>query len=459
MRIGGWLEGTVAQQIARVILGGALFMLALSVGIGLSGTRMGSDNDSQPALERIDDMVRMIEAAPAANRVAMLKAVSQSAFIRRADWYSAASAVAATLNVVARQRYGSDMDSWPRSANHPRPRLSFTPDSALFRTLGFDPAKDRHGDFIAVRLSDSGWVIFSTAREAGRPALYVTIGLQLMLLVLAISATATIAATRLSQPIRQFTDALRQFCVDPKAPPIPETGPRELRAAIAAFNGLRARLHAFVEDRTTMLAAISHDLRTPLTKIRLRGELIEDESLRVQLFHDVDDVIAMTESALALFRDEYQTEDITAFDFPALVRTIVDDFNDQGTPVVYTGPERVAFRGRPFALKRVCANLIGNAVKYGAQQEVELQCSKQGVALFVRDRGPGIPPAELEKVFAPFYRAERSRNSAAKGMGIGLTSARAVARAHGGDVTLANRADGGLETRMILPVIGQRMAV
>jgi signal transduction histidine kinase len=173
---------------------------------------------------------------------------------------------------------------------------------------------------------------------------------------------------------------LRRFGTDPRASPIPEAGPRELRSSIGAFNAIQAQIQNFVDDRTTMLAAISHDLRTPLTKIRLRGEFVEDEEQRARLFRDVDDMQAMVDLALAFFRDDFQGEETTAFDFPEMLRTIVD--NDQGSEIACDGAEHVPFRGRPFALKRAFTNLVDNAVKYGRSPELEFRVSPPGALTY-----------------------------------------------------------------------------
>lgn len=240
---------------------------------------------------------------------------------------------------------------------------------------------------------------------------------------------------------------------DPRAGPVREAGPRELRAAIAAFNALQAQLQKFVDDRTMMLAAMSHDLRTPLTKIRLRGEFIADDNQRACLFRDVDDLQAMADSALSFFRDDYKDEEATVFDFAGLLRTISDDYGDHGKPVVYTGPDRFAFSGRPFSLRRACMNLVDNALKYGNRAELKLDCAGTRIIVEVSDQGPGIPPHALELVFTPFFRLEQSRNRTTGGMGLGLTSARSVIRAHGGDISLRNRKGGGLQARATLPVM------
>ncbi len=201
-----------------------------------------------------------------------------------------------------------------------------------------------------------------------------------------------------------------------------------------------------------MLAAISHDLRTPLTRMRLRAEFIEDEDQRSRLCRDVDNMQTMIESALSFFRDDSKDEETTSFDFPELLRTIADDYGDQGVAVPYHGPVRTSFRGRPFALKRAFTNLIDNAIKYAGAPEITLQYAARSICVVVCDRGPGVPEDQAEQVFAPFYRLERSRNRTTGGVGLGLTAARAVIRNHGGDITLHNRSEGGLEVRVNLPL-------
>lgn len=278
-------------------------------------------------------------------------------------------------------------------------------------------------------------------------------GIAAVFLAIFVTASSTTATYHLTRLLRQCTEGVRRSSADRRAPPIPEVGHQELRATIREFNAMQPQIRKFVQDRTIMLAAISHDLRTPLTKIRLRGEFIEDEVQRACLFRDVGDLQAMADSALAFFRDDYKDENSTDFDFPASLRTIVDDCGDQGTLVVYARPDQAVFHGYPFALKRACTNLIGYAVKYGKSPSVELQCSPEQFVLVISDRGPGIPADALEQVFTSFFRLEQSRNSMTGGVGLGLTSAKAVIQGHGGEIVLCNRIGGCLEVRVALPVV------
>lgn len=311
---------------------------------------------------------------------------------------------------------------------------------------------DSSAQSLSVELKDGSWIVFTAPRRTWGLGPTARSSINLAFLLLSIVAVSTVAAYQLSRPIRQFATALRRFGADPRASPVPETGPRELREALGAFNGMQAQIQKFVDDRTTMLAAISHDLRTPLTKIRLRGEYITDRRQQTGLCQDVDSMQAMVDSALSFFRDDLRDEETTAFDFAQLLRTITDDYSDQGKEVPYTGPEHASFQGRPIALKRALTNLIDNAVRHGGSPEAELLCAGDRFSVLVRDKGPGIPDEMSELVFRPFYRLEPSRNRASGGVGLGLTSARTVIRGHGGDIVLRNRPSGGLEVEVTLPL-------
>jgi signal transduction histidine kinase len=200
-----------------------------------------------------------------------------------------------------------------------------------------------------------------------------------------------------------------------------------------------------------MLAAISHDLRTSLTRLRLRMALIEDEEVRAKAERDLEEMQAMLEATLAFARDDAKAGPRVALDLAGLVQTACDAFADAGHDVGYSGPEHLRVHGRQLALRRLLDNLIDNAVKYGGRADVALRVAGDTVEIDIADRGPGIPEAEREKVFAPFYRLEASRSRETGGTGLGLAVARGIARAHGGDVTLHDRPGGGLVATIRLP--------
>jgi signal transduction histidine kinase len=451
MKLRVWPQDTIAWRFALTIvlaIVGAVVLAALVSEFAGSWARPPVHDLG--LLERADDIVRMVEAAPESQRQALLRAADNATF--QAAWYPAVSTVAMRFNAVTGLTAHGELPGF-QIGDHQRRLVRFTAadHGDLATDLHFDGTTNPYG-FLAVELDDGSWVVFMAPNRVWGIGLPARIGLGLVLLIISIAAVSGIATYHLARPISEFTDALRRFGTDPRAAPIPENGPREVRDSIAAFNAMQAQIQKFVDDRTAMLAAISHDLRTPLTRMRLRGELVEDEEQRARLFRDVEEMQAMIDSALAFFRDDFQGEETTTFDFPELLRTIAEDYSDQGSEVTYRGAERVAFRGRPFALKRAFANLVDNAVKYARAPELELRCSEHRFVVMVRDSGPGIPPDAAKKVFTPFYRLERSRNRATGGAGLGLTSAQAVIRGHGGEISLRNRPTGGLEVEVTLPV-------
>jgi signal transduction histidine kinase len=225
-----------------------------------------------------------------------------------------------------------------------------------------------------------------------------------------------------------------------------------VRQVVRTFNEMQAKIQKFVAYRTMMLAAISHDLRTPLTRMRLRGEFIEDPEQQARLFRDVDEMQAMVDGALAFFRDDAVAEPNTTFDLPQVLLTIVNDYADQKIEIHYRGPVHAVYLGRPFALKRAFSNLVENAIKYATPPELELLCEPRSLVVVVRDRGPGIADTQLQDVFLPYYRVEKSRNRGTGGVGLGLTVALGIVQGHGGEIVLSNSPAGGLEARVGLPL-------
>lgn len=440
------IPDTIAWRIALTVAAAIISVLAFSV---LFDRFMGPSPAENAGLDRADDAIRMIEVAPPYYRQNLADTIT---FADKTYWYEPGAPIAQRLSAVDPHDGYPDAMARFQDNGHKRRTIIFTSADPLSTGVGFDRVAHPNAYFMAVQLRDSSWILFIKNRRPWESPLPANVAPTLASVALLILAASMLATYFLARPIRQFAKELRQIGGDPRAGPINETGPKELRSAIEAFNALQAQLRKFVDDRTLMLAAISHDLRTPLTKIRLRGEFIEDEEQRMRLFRDVDGLQAMADSALSFFRDDYKDEETTVFDFAGLLRTIADDYSDHGAPVRYTGPDRYALTGRPFSLRRACMNLIDNAVKWGGSADLELCCDSTGVTLLVSDHGPGIPADALEQVFTPFFRVEQSRNRSTGGMGLGLTSALTVIRAHGGNIRLANRQDNGLEVCVTLPV-------
>jgi two-component system OmpR family sensor kinase len=308
------------------------------------------------------------------------------------------------------------------------------------------------------------------ASNIAAPAPWRSPGFATAFIVMTVLGAAMIiwAVRTLLIPVRTLAAAAERLGRDVvNAPALPETGPTEIVTAAAAFNTMAARIRRFVEDRTFLLTAIGHDLRTPITRLKLRAEYMEDDEQRVKMLADLDEMEAMVAATLAFGRDVTTSEAVVLLDLAVLLRTIIDEAGDgapeQAAAMGYEGPEHLTVSARPLALKRALQNLIGNALKYGDAARVRLRATGAGLAeIDIEDDGPGIDDADLETVFEPFRRLETSRNRETGGSGLGLSIARNIVRAQGGDIALINMAPmavpmavpkpGGLRARVTLPV-------
>ncbi|GAA4760812.1 ATP-binding protein [Stakelama sediminis] len=275
--------------------------------------------------------------------------------------------------------------------------------------------------------------------------------LWLVVAILVVAPFAWLLAHGLARPIRLFASAAERLGRDPKAPPLAMKGPPEISDAAAAFNEMQARLNRYVEDRTTLMAAIAHDLRTPLMRMGLRLEHAPPE-VREACEDDIRDMEHMIAAVMAFVRDMARTSQRHRLDLRALAESVTDGFSDAGGAVMLQSGGPVVLDGDAPALKAMLSNLIGNALNYAGSATVSLGRENGSAVIEVRDTGPGMAPEDIERAFEPFFRAERSRNRDTGGIGLGLASARTVARAHGGDITLSNRSGGGLLARVTLPV-------
>lgn len=305
---------------------------------------------------------------------------------------------------------------------------------------------------VSLALRDGSWVHFhlsvaATPATWSRQALISTLVMLLGTLVIAVWATRWITA-----PLASFARAAERLGMDVSAHPLAEDGPQEVRAAARAFNQMQRRIRSFVEDRLQMLAAVSHDLRTPITRLRLRTEQLPIETgQQEKMLRDLDEMEQMVASSMAFAKDEATDEASQPFDLAALIGTICDDMTDAGFDAEFDWSGRLVYRGRPLAMKRLFSNLIENAVRYGQSARVQAVSLPGRIKVVIMDQGPGIPEEQLEAVFKPFYRLENSRNKRTGGLGLGLATVRTIARAHGGDVHLSNRPEGGLAAVISLP--------
>ena len=438
-----WLQrDPLSRRIALTIVAAMLASLALNfLFVEVAGTWARPPIERTGLLEQIAATVKVIEAAPAPLRRQLAQAASGPT--QEVTW----SAQRAELGLPA--------GGTPLIANKA---------SVLHQLLGHDrhiqvfnpadwPSGSPQARYAAlIQLPDASWLLFASRERSWGLDIGTRIAIIIALGLIATVLVAWLATRQLAQPLQRFASAARRFGGDLRAPPIKIEGPNEIRQVIIAFNTMQAQIQHYISERTHMLASISHDLRAPLTRMRLRSEFMEDLDHQGKLIRDIEEMQSMINAALAFFREDTHREEATAFDLSELLQTIVDDYRDQHISVDFEGPAHLVYEGRPLGIKRVIVNLLENAEKYAQQPRIELRANERLVSIEVSDTGPGIAEESLEKVFDPFFRLETSRNRNTGGVGLGLSAARAIVWEQGGTLTLSNRSGGGLIARVELPL-------
>lgn len=413
--------------------------------------------------ERVVDAARLIEAATPGERHRLLRGLRGAGLrLQWSDQPLAAEADATdsrvrSLRDVFKEELGADAGDGLRLR--------------LGRPPGWSGRGGEHGPPLAksdatatpevlyggLRLADGSWLNFAGPLATHTPILTSSMLLLIAASSLAAAAVAAVLVWRASAPLSLFAAASERLGRDLDAPPLPEQGPEEVARAARAFNEMQARLQRMVRQRTQMLAAMSHDLRTPLTRLRLRAELMDDPAQQEKALADLGQIEELIATSLEFARDAFTGEAPARLDVAALVKTICDEAGDAGGRVDYHGPERAPFTARPMALRRALANLVDNAMRYGERVDVSLILQRKGeddrADVVVEDDGPGLPDGELGKVGEPFYRPDASRSREGGGAGLGLAIVRAVAAAHGGSITLANRPTGGLRATLSIAAL------
>jgi signal transduction histidine kinase len=433
------LPDSLAGRTALVLVAGILLSLVASLATVLFLDRLlGIDLRYPRVIERVAEVATTLEQVPAAVRPRLLDGLS-------------GRGLQVTWPAEAAPQRRADAPGW--RTRHIRADLQAALPGFADGAVVVDPGR-RGPTRVWVRLSDGSWLRVALQRDWLGPLWFLRFVAALGVLAIGITLFAVWVARRTTVPLTRFAGAAARLGADVAAPPLAEAGPREIRAAAFAFNRMQERIRRLVEDRTQMLAAIAHDLRTALTRLRLRVELIEDEEQQKKAIADLEAMRVMLDETLAFARDEALAEAPTEVDLAALVQSLVSDLADAGHPIGYDGPDRLTAVCRPVAIRRALANVVDNALRYGGEALVTLSPAPAEVEVVVADRGPGIPEAEREQVFQPFYRLERSRSRATGGSGLGLAVARTIVRRHGGDISLADRPGGGLVVRLVLPAAG-----
>jgi signal transduction histidine kinase len=430
-----------ALNVAAAILIAMLMSLAF---VQFAGVWAQPALDSSGLIEHAAGIARTMDNVPAGERALLAEKLKSTVF--ETHWYPRRD----LLPIPPNPDKDEHDTRWTRLIS-----MLGRPDAAILfanpHNRGSSNVLQKYA--MAIELSDGSWVSFDTAQRSWGIDHKARIFLTVVFILLSSGIVASIASRLLAGPIQRFADAAETFGSGPRAKLLKLTGPLEIREAAAAFNAMQDRIQQLVDSRTEMLTAISHDLRAPLTRMRMRGEFIDDPEQQRRLFRDVDEMQAMVQASLAFFRLDGQEEEPTWFELGELVNTVLDDFRDLGQPVECAGQQQLAYLGRPFALKRVLTNLIDNAVKYGTSARVTLNSHERQVVITIDDAGPGVPPELLPRLCQPFFRMEPSRNRATGGFGLGLASARSIVRSHGGDLILENLQPHGLRATVTLPFI------
>jgi len=320
-----------------------------------------------------------------------------------------------------------------------------------YRVFPLAPDGDTHR--VGIVLPD-GTILSAKMPDQNRPPFWNgPLTMTLMFAVISVTLLGLWAARALTAPLLSFAKAAESFSLNGTVAPLPERGPEEIRSVAKALNRMRERITALIDDRTKMLAAISHDLRTPITRMRLRCEFIEDDSHRGRMWHDLDQMRSMLDSVLSFLRNEHRIESMTLVDVATSLQLVTDQFVDMGHKVAYHGPEHAIATVRPDDLHRGITNLVDNAVRFGTETTIRLDFSPDIMTIDVEDDGPGISDARKQFVLEPFVRGDDARNmDEAVGFGLGLSIASNIVKAHGGELSLRDRQPRGLIVSIRLPV-------
>ncbi len=362
----------------------------------------------------------------------------------------------AQVNVVRLEDAPASFRPGPRGGPRAAPQgMSMMP---MMQGRGWGPGApgfSAEGAFFTVQIAlhDGSWVTFDSYLSPQAAAVPLRLALTLLILLGTVIALSLVAVRWVTGPLSELATAAEQLGEDINRPPLPETGPSEAQRAARAFNSMQRRLSRFIADRTRIFTAMSHDLKTPITRLRLRAEMLDDEALRGKFTKDLEEMESMVTQTLDFMRDTNSQEAVQRVDAMALLESLQSDYRDTGHSVEIEGSVAQPYPGRPLALRRCLTNLVDNAIRYGGCATVKVDDAAERLTIRVLDNGPGIPEQELEQAFEPFFRAEASRSRDTGGTGLGLGIARNIARAHGGDLLLRNRPEGGLEAILTLPRI------
>lgn len=472
-----WWPRSLFSRMVLVLLGGLIVAQLVSFAIYWEerGQLMLRATGMRSA-QRIADIVQLLDSIAPAER-AKIVAVIDSPALRisiaqpplapsRGD--AGNEAQAERFTAILRRFLGADWPvvvrvssapaQWPPAWAPEGKGQGMMGGPGMMRERGFsgDPGTYRFGPprvsfVVQARLKDGALVTFDSRQPFEAVTWPYRLLLSLAVLLVAVIVLTLVAVRWVTRPLKTLADAAERLGADIEQPPLEEGGPLEVSRAARAFNTMQQRLATFIRDRTRIFAAMSHDLKTPITRLRLRAELLDAPELRAKFAKDLEEMESMVSATLDFMRGVDNREAAQPMDIMALLESLQADARELDGKVKIEGHVLAPYRGHPQALKRCLRNLIDNAVRYGESATIRVEDSAVTLRISVRDEGPGIPENELERVFEPFHRLEGSRSRDTGGTGLGLGIARNIARAHGGDIILRNVPQGGLEAVLTLP--------
>jgi signal transduction histidine kinase len=442
------LPRSLVGRLGVLLVAALVVAQAIAVAIFMSETsRVRRAVARTQEVDRMATLVRVIDAAPTSSRHDIVQAFGSRT---RHYWTSNSPLVASTAMGEQEQQIARRLGRLTRNRAHdPRIALVERNDDP-----GDDLAPDRlllpHALDVSVRLADGVWLNGETPlRMQILP--WANVWLYMLAGSVAVVIAAVVFAVRfIVRPLTALAEAADRVGRGEAAEPLAVMGPSEVARTVNAFNVMQQRLSRFVGDRLAMLAAISHDLRTPITAARIRAEMIDDVEVKDAIVRSLNEMQYITDTTLSFARDETVSEEPRTIDLASLVEAVADDLAATGQNIAVAGRDHLPYRCRPALLRRALTNLMSNAAKYGKRAYIAVELTPEHACITIDDEGPGLPHNQLEKVFEPFVRIDQSRSSATGGIGLGLSIARTIVRAHGGEVTLKN-VPGGLRAEVVLP--------
>jgi two-component system OmpR family sensor kinase len=436
-----WHDTIVARTVAVLLAGLVVFHLASIWAYQIGVTSEVDVTNEARLAERLFTIKRAIEQRPAAEREELAHSLSGGPL--EVHWSGAQLTAEGARSLAG---YPGLRERLLMLAPELRPA-----DIALHAPPAADGGADPHLLQVSLKLGDSSWINYSIAKLGHGHASLRGIVLSTSLMALGVMVVSLLILRNVTRPLRACAEAAENLYRGAGPQMLAVAGPREIHHLATAFNEMQERVKRLVDDRTLTLAAISHDLKSPLSRLSLRIERIADPDVRQAMQADISEMLAMIDSSLDFLKGDFAASQVRALDLAATLESICDDLLDRGHRVTLHRTGDTVQRGRPLALKRAFANLMGNAVKYGGAADVGIHGATNEILVTIIDHGPGIPLVEREAVFTPFFRGKPYRDMELGGAGLGLTIARTIIRAHGGDILLSDAEGGGLNVEVRLP--------